>query len=38
MPHLHVVVPGHNRDLMPKTLESIIVQAKLKTEEFIKLL
>jgi predicted RNA binding protein YcfA (HicA-like mRNA interferase family) len=36
--HLHVVIPRHNRDLSPKTLKSIIVQAELTTEEFVNLL
>jgi len=36
--HLHVVVPRHNRDLAPKTIKSIVVQAELTVEEFISLL
>lgn len=33
--HLHVVIPRHHRDLAPKTLKSIIVQAELTVDEFI---
>jgi predicted RNA binding protein YcfA (HicA-like mRNA interferase family) len=36
--HLHVVVPRHNKDLAPKTIKSIIVQAELTVEEFVSLL
>ncbi len=36
--HLHVVIPSHNRDLAPKTLKSIVVQAELSVGEFKKLL
>jgi predicted RNA binding protein YcfA (HicA-like mRNA interferase family) len=36
--HLHVVIPNHSRDLAPKTLKSIIVQAELSLDEFIALL
>ncbi len=36
--HLHVVIPRHGGELAPKTLKSIIVQAELTLEEFIKLL
>jgi len=36
--HLHVVIPFHsNRDLAPKTIKSIIIQAGLSLEEFLKL-
>ena len=35
---INVVIPRHNRDLAPKTLHSIIKQADLELEEFIKLL
>jgi predicted RNA binding protein YcfA (HicA-like mRNA interferase family) len=36
--HLHVVVPNHGRDLAPKTLRSILIQAEITPEEFIILL
>jgi len=36
--HLHVVVPRHSGDLAPKTLKSIITQAEMTVEEFVKLL
>ena len=36
--HLHVVVPRRNRDISPGTLKSIILQADLEVEKFIKLL
>jgi len=32
-PHLHVVIPRHARDLAPKTIKSILVQAELTAEE-----
>ena len=35
--HLHVVVPVYSKDLAPKTIKSILVQAELTIEEFIKL-
>jgi predicted RNA binding protein YcfA (HicA-like mRNA interferase family) len=35
-PHLHVVIPRHGGDLAPKTLKSILTQAELTVEEFIK--
>ncbi len=34
-PHLRIVVPYHNRDLAPKTLKTIIVQAEMSLEEFL---
>jgi predicted RNA binding protein YcfA (HicA-like mRNA interferase family) len=37
-PHLRVTLPFHNRDLKRRTLESIIEQAGLTTEEFRRLL
>ncbi len=37
-PHLHVVIAYHNRELAPKTLKSIIIQAELTVQEFIDLL
>ncbi|MEK7635626.1 MAG: type II toxin-antitoxin system HicA family toxin [Patescibacteria group bacterium] len=36
--HLHIVVPMHSKDLAPKTIKSIIIQAELTVEEFIKFL
>ncbi len=36
--HLHVVIPMHNRDVSLKTTKSIIVQAELTVDEFIKIL
>ena len=36
--NLRVTIPFHRRDLTPKTLRSIIKQAGLNVEEFIKLL
>lgn len=36
--HLHVVVPRHHGELAPKTLKSIIIQADLTVEEFVRLL
>lgn len=36
--NLHIVIPFHKKELAPKTLKSIIFQAGLTTEEFIKLL
>ena len=36
--HLRVTIPFHRKDLNPKTLKSIIEQAELTVEEFIKLL
>lgn len=36
--HLHVVVPENKKDLAPKTLKSIIFQADLTVEEFIKII
>ncbi|MBU2633574.1 type II toxin-antitoxin system HicA family toxin [Patescibacteria group bacterium] len=37
-PNLRVTIPFHKKDLAPKTLKSIIEQAGLRVEEFIKLL
>lgn len=37
-PALRVTVPFHNRDLKPGTLQSIIKQAGITNEEFLKLL
>lgn len=37
-PNLRVTIPFHRKDLTPKTLRSIIVQAGLTVEEFINLL
>ncbi|OHA20296.1 MAG: hypothetical protein A2836_01050 [Candidatus Taylorbacteria bacterium RIFCSPHIGHO2_01_FULL_45_63] len=31
--HLHVVIPIHSRDLAPKTLKSILVQAEISAQE-----
>lgn len=33
--HLHVVIPFHNKDLAPKTLKSILVQAELGIEDLL---
>lgn len=35
---LRVTIPFHRKDLMPKTLKSIIKQAGLRIDEFLKLL
>jgi predicted RNA binding protein YcfA (HicA-like mRNA interferase family) len=37
-PSLRVTIPFHRKDLSPKTLKSIIVQAGLTIDEFIALL
>ena len=31
--HLHIVIPYHHKDLAPKTLKSIMLQAELTIEE-----
>ncbi len=36
--YLHVVVPYHKRELAPKTLQSILSQAEITIEEFLRLL
>jgi len=36
--HLHVVVPRHSRDLAPKTIKSVIIQAEMTVEELARLL
>ncbi|OGZ31677.1 MAG: hypothetical protein A3H02_02290 [Candidatus Niyogibacteria bacterium RIFCSPLOWO2_12_FULL_41_13] len=36
--HLHIVVPFHKKELAPKTLKSIILQAELTINEFVELL
>ena len=36
--HLHIVIPMHARDLAPKTLKSILIQAKISVEELVDLL
>ena len=36
--HLHVVIPIHTRDLAPKTLKSILVQAEIGINELIDLI
>jgi predicted RNA binding protein YcfA (HicA-like mRNA interferase family) len=36
--HLRLVVPRHGRDLAPKTLKSILVQAEMTVEELLALL
>lgn len=36
--HLHIVIPDHKKDLAPKTLKSIIFQAEMTIEEFVKIL
>jgi predicted RNA binding protein YcfA (HicA-like mRNA interferase family) len=33
--HLHIVIPFHGKDLAPKTLKSILVQAEISIVEFI---
>jgi len=35
---LHIVIPMHARDLAPKTLKSILIQAKISVEELVDLL
>ena len=37
-PKLRITIPFHRKDLTPKTLKSIIKQAGLTVEEFLKLL
>ena len=37
-PHLRVTIPFHRRDITPKTLRSIIRQAEITVDEFLKLL
>ncbi len=37
-PHLRLTVPNHNRDLAPKTLQSILVQAEMTVRDLIDLL
>lgn len=37
-PNLRVTIPFHKKDLSPKTLKSIIKQAGLSAEDFIRLL
>lgn len=37
-PNLRVTIPFHRKDLTPKTLKSIIKQAGLSVDEFLKLL
>jgi len=37
-PELRVTIPFHRKDLTPKTLKSIIQQAGLSIDEFLKLL
>lgn len=32
---LHVVIPYHNRDLAPKTLKSIIMQADITVDDLL---
>jgi len=36
--HLRITIPFHRKDLNPKTLKSIIAQAELTVDDFIKLL
>ncbi len=36
--YLHVVIPIHSRDLAPKTLKSILIQAEITIKELINLL
>jgi predicted RNA binding protein YcfA (HicA-like mRNA interferase family) len=36
--HLRITIPFHRKDLNPKTLKSIIEQAELTVDDFIKLL
>lgn len=36
--NLHVVIPMHKKELAPKTLKSIIIQAELTIEDFIDIL
>ena len=37
-PHLRVTIPFHRKDMTPKTLQSIIKQAGMTVEQFLKLL
>ncbi len=37
-PYLRITIPFHRKDLNPKTLKSIIAQAELTIDEFMKLL
>ncbi|MBI4155625.1 MAG: type II toxin-antitoxin system HicA family toxin [Candidatus Zambryskibacteria bacterium] len=36
--HLHIVVPIHYRELAPKTLKSILIQAEISVEELVDLI
>ena len=36
--HLRITIPHHKKDLVPKTLKTIIKQSELTVEEFIKFL
>lgn len=36
--HIHIVIPVHGRDLAPKTLKSILVQAEITIEELKKVI
>lgn len=36
--HLHAIVPRHSRDLAPKTIKSIIIQAEMTVDEFVSLM
>ncbi len=36
--HLRLTIPYHNRDLAPKTLKSILIQAEMTVEDLIRLL
>jgi predicted RNA binding protein YcfA (HicA-like mRNA interferase family) len=36
--HLHIVIPIHSRDLAPKTLKSIMIQAEMTVDELRSLL
>ncbi len=36
--HIHIVIPVHSRELAPKTLKLILVQAEVTVEEIIDLI
>ncbi|OHA26856.1 MAG: hypothetical protein A3C06_02325 [Candidatus Taylorbacteria bacterium RIFCSPHIGHO2_02_FULL_46_13] len=36
--HLRIVVPSHSRELAPKTIKTIIIQAEMTVEQFLELL
>lgn len=36
--HLHIVIPFHSRDIAPKTLKSILVQAEISVKDLVDIL